>query len=44
MFLRAWTRSSDALGFVTVGLGRLDIEGDAPRADVLRVKLLLSAD
>jgi len=44
MFLRAWTRSSDALGFVTIGLGRLDIEGDASRADVLRVTSLLSAD
>jgi hypothetical protein len=44
MFLGAWTRSSDVLGFVTVGLGRLDIEGDALPADVLRVPGPLSAD
>jgi len=44
MFLGAWTRSSDALGFVTVGLGRPDIEGDALPADLLRHDQQVSAD
>jgi hypothetical protein len=43
MFLRAWTRSSEALACVTIGHGRLDIDADVPPAAVLRPATEVSA-